>query len=191
MPPKKEPITRNYEFEHNAAQLLADQLHLYPWFLGVDVYDDEPGLVVYTRMGQNGKGPCYGSVEPPKTFQGLQVLHQTLYTYQRGLSDYLDMPVREVLDAMIGMRCGRLAFNGPGPKGEKREPYCCAFATGMEDAKKLSMKMLRTTQGLPLGAPHVRYEAALAPVPEKPKPYKPSPIIKQAAEDFMKYGPKK
>lgn len=65
------------------------------------------------------------------------------------MKDYLDMTVREVLDHMVNAKAGRLAFNGPGPSGEDREPFCCAFATGYADAAKLSRQTLGSTRGLP------------------------------------------
>lgn len=67
------------------------------------------------------------------------------------LKCYLDMTVREVLDFIESANAGKLAFNGPGPRGDKRAPFCCVFAID-EDAEKLSRKMLGSTRGMPKAA---------------------------------------
>ena len=68
------------------------------------------------------------------------------------LKCYLDMTVREVLDSMERANAGKLTFSGPGPNGDKRDPFCCVFANGREDAEKLSRQMPGTTRGTPKAA---------------------------------------
>jgi hypothetical protein len=52
---------------------------------------------------------------------------------------YLDMTVREILDFMDDANAGQFAFDGPGPKGEEREHFCCVFAIG-ETASRIFPK---------------------------------------------------